>query len=137
MLTIPSRPRWLNLLTAFYAVFLFFALTPGESIALVTIFGWLLAGLLTTQVIFRYAGRSFAPRRWVPAGLAIGAFTGLTAACATAFLMILRSTLHESAYGDFSLPLILAIVIRIPAWSLAGVLLAAGGLLLIYPSTQK
>ncbi|HVO42628.1 MAG TPA: hypothetical protein VMT34_08395 [Aggregatilineales bacterium] len=132
MLTIPRRPRWLPAITVLYGVFLFFWLAPEDSLWLVAVLGWLLALIAALHLISRLAGRAFAPKHWIPGAIAAGALIGAGASFATTLLMLMKSALHQSAFSDYPLPLLVGIVERLPAWSLAGGLVGVGFVILRY-----
>jgi hypothetical protein len=102
---------------------LIFVWLPLEenSVTVVTLLGVGLSGLLVAHVAVRRAAHSHT-------GIATagyGALFGAGAALGTALLMFLKTASHAHPYPDFSPLLMLSMLERLPAWTLAG---ALGGL---------
>ncbi len=127
---IPPRPRWLSPLTLLYGVGVFIWLTPEESgLVVVSALGLFGALLMAVNWATRFSGRTF-PARWLPIAATIGGATiGAAADLLTVFLMFMKSSMHAHLFPDYPPALLLAMLERLPAWSLAGGLVGMGAYL--------
>lgn len=123
MAKIPPYPRLLSLITLLYGIFVFFWLSPEDSVWLVSVLGWGMSILLIVHGVFRFSGRIFPGRLWIAVGLALGGLSGVGAVACTVLLMLMKTSLHSHIYPDYPYPLMSGIVDRLPAWTLAGALL--------------
>jgi hypothetical protein len=55
--------------------------------------------------------------------LLLGMLCGAGATSATDLLMLIKTSLHSHIYPDYPLPLMTAMLTRLPAWSIAGALI--------------
>jgi len=139
MIVVPHRPRWLSPLSLLYGVILFIWLTPEDnSVITVTVLGVVGACVLAANFVTRSGGRKLP--RWA-ARLALllgGAGLGAGANAFTVALMFLKTSLHAHISPDYSPALLIAMLQRLPPWTLAGLLLGAALLLAIpVPSAKE
>lgn len=80
----------------------------------------------------RYAGREL-PRIWLPV---LGALVGIAAILCTAALMFFKSAWHNHIYPDFPPGMIGAMLVRLPAWGVAGGLIGVALSLLSLPKAR-
>lgn len=78
----------------------------------------------------RFGGKTVRRRTLCLIAAVLGAATGVGAALLTAFLMFFKNASHAHLYPDYPVEIIAAILQRTPAWALAGVLAALGGVLI-------
>lgn len=126
-LTLPPKPDAPPYTAVFYGVILLIWLTSeSKNILLTTLLGTGLAILIThLALIHRFGGQTLSFRRYFPLALGLGAWLGLFASLTTSLLMVIKNVQHSHLYPDFSGEVVLGIWQRIPAWSLAGLLIAA------------
>lgn len=76
----------------------------------------------------RFGGRVIPAWGIIPALALLGAVTGAASTLAAVMLMFLKTALHSHSYPDYPPGLMLAMLERLPAWALAGLLagIAAG-----------
>jgi hypothetical protein len=79
------------------------------------------AALLGLAGSWLWLGR---PQKTLPAKIVIGALVGGGAALWATLLMFFKTALHAHPVADYPLPLLLAMLARIPVWALAGGLFA-------------
>jgi hypothetical protein len=131
--TISPYPRLLTFLTLLFGAFVFVWLgTEEDSVWLVSLLGLGISLLATAHAIFRLSGRTFPPRVWIMAAVALGALIGAGAVAGTILLMLMKTSMHSHIFPDYSFPLISGIFERLPTWILAGALFGLASALLIY-----
>ena len=128
---LPTSPKRLPLITLLYGVSAFFWLSIEDTGWLVIVFGIGLALLVIAHGLFRLGGmgdRRLPAWMWLPVAAGIGALTGVSSIAATLLLMLIKISLHGHLYPDYTFPLMSGLAARLPAWTLAGLLigLAAG-----------
>ncbi len=132
MVTIPPHPRWLSLVTLLYGILLFLWLTPENGVWLAAGLGLGLSVLVAAHGAFRLAGRTFSAPHWLAGAVLLGVMVGGGGVIGTVLLMFLKSSLHNHVYPDYPLPMLLAMLERMPAWALAGALVGLAAGLLCY-----
>lgn len=86
---------------------------------------------LSLFVVSRCGGRPLS-RRWLPVvSVLLGALAGASSIAFTAALMFFKSAWHNHLYPDFPAQLILDLLSRLPAWTLAGLLIGLASSLLL------
>lgn len=122
MLLIPSAGRWLRSLWLIYGILVFVWLGPEDSLI------WRPVALGAAGVLLvalhagaQWQGERLLPARcWIPSAAVAGALFGGGTALGAAVLMFFKNALHAHIFPDYPLALILAVLERAPAWSLAG-----------------
>lgn len=128
---IPHYPRWLSLLTFIYGIAVFLWFTPEDTLWLALVFGLGGACLIAAHGIFRKLGGKEIGRKTQFFGLiGLGALTGGGTTFTTVGLLFLKGAIHSHLFPDYPLAFLLAIVERLPAWTLAGALIGLAAALL-------
>ncbi|MBX3081092.1 MAG: hypothetical protein KF716_05620 [Anaerolineae bacterium] len=134
-MSIPPYPRRLTLITVLFGIIVFVWLSPDEQGWLVIPLGIGMAALVAAHAVFRLGsrlGRRPIPVRWWRLGVvALGALIGAGSTLTTALLMLFKSGLHQHVFPDYPLIVILGILERAPAWSLAGALIGLAAVLIL------
>ena len=133
--SIPVYPRRLTLITVLFGIVVFVWLSPDEQGWLVIPLGIGMAALTAAHAVFRFGGRLQGrpiPIRWWRLGLiALGALIGAGSTVTTALLMLFKSALHQHVFPDYPLIVIVGILERAPAWSLAGALIGVAAVFIL------
>ena len=137
MLTIPRHPRWLSTVTLLYGIFTFVWMGAEDSVWLVTVLGLGLALLCAAHGVFRLKGHTFPLRLWIPATVGLGAAVGAGTALATMLFMVMKTSLHNHIYPDYSFPLISGIAGRLLTWTAAGALVGLALALVLYRESSS
>lgn len=95
----------------------------GTGFALLSVAGWLIG---------QYGGVSLAARLWMPGAVLVGALTGAGAALMTTLLMFFKTAQHSHVFPDYPLPMMLAMLQRLPVWGVAGALIGLGVVLIAW-----
>jgi len=120
-LTIPAYPKRLSLITLLFGIGVFLWLTPEDTVWLAALLGVGIALIGTAHAVFKFAsGRTFRARTWFPGLIGIGAASGAGAVVATIGLMLIKTSVHNHLYPDYSLGVMAAMAQRLGSWSLAG-----------------
>lgn len=131
-LHIPPYPKRLSLLTLLFGIIVFLWLTPEDSVWFVSVLGVVLSLILAAHGIFKWvAGRTFPARIWFPAAVALGAVVGAGAVLMTMLLMLMKTSVHNHLYPDYSIGVMDGILQRIMPWTLAGALAGLAGALFL------
>lgn len=124
MLTVPALVKRLRWIVIACGVALLLWLSREEnSVRSVTLFGLAISSLgLALWISDHFAGRRISTRLLPPFAALSGAALGLSTGIVTAGLMLLKSALHSHVLPDYPVALMVAILERIPAWTVAGAL---------------
>ena len=74
-------------------------------------------------ILYRFHGREFTLRTLFPLLILLGATLGALSTIATALLMFFKSSWHGHLYPDFPPEMILAMLTRMPYWTISGALI--------------
>ena len=137
MLEWPSRSWGLTLFTYLFCVVFFFWLgLEDRSLVVVTLLG---AGLTVVFVahglLRRFGGAALSVRKSSLLLCAGGLLAGGLAPLATAVLMAVKVSLHSHAVPDYTPEAVLAVVARLPVWTVAGLL--AGAALALWAYSRR
>jgi hypothetical protein len=111
-----------------YGIIVFLWMTPEDNNVLsVTVLGVVGTIIAAAHFAFRFSGRQVPHLAIIPFGGMIGG----GAAVVTAFLMFLKSAAHAHIFPDYPPLLILGMLERVPAWTLAGALVGLAAALII------
>jgi hypothetical protein len=91
----------------------------------------LATALILYQVFERFAGKELAMRFFFPLFIGFGALIGAASSIATFLLMFFKTAWHGHGFPDYPLELMRDMLFRLPAWALAGALIALSVTLLI------
>lgn len=128
---VPSYPRWLSLATLSYGIAAFIWLTPEDTLWVAVLLGLLGALLAVLHLTYhKFGGRRISERSRFLGMIALGAGIGGGAACVTAGLLFLKSSIHAHLFPDYPLAYLLAVLSRAPVWALAGALIGLAAALL-------
>ncbi len=131
-LAVPAYPKRLSLLTLVFGIVVFLWLTPEDSVWLVSVLGAGLALILAAHGLFKWsAGRVFPARVWFPGAVLLGAAVGAGATVMTMLLMLMKTSLHNHLYPDYSIGVMGGIVQRIIPWTAAGALVGLAAALIL------
>jgi hypothetical protein len=86
----------------------------GTGAALLFTLGWLLQ---------RIGGRELPVRLWFPGGIVLGGIIGAASSLMTTLLMFFKTGWHGHAFADYPPEMLLAMLQRLPVWTLAGLLI--------------
>lgn len=128
MLTLPyPSPRLrLALLGSGILVFIWLGLEDNSTLS-VAILGTLLSVLLSLMAIRTYGPRApLVPRIWLPGFILSGAIIGAGAVVFTVLLMFFKTAWHGHAFPDYPVPLMAAMLSRLPLWAVGGACMGAG-----------
>lgn len=81
-----------------------------------------------------FGGKTLTPAQSILTLALLGATSGLSASVWTALLMLFKNFRHAHIYPDYPLGMIGAILSRAPVWSLAGMLIGIGVVLMVMVS---
>jgi hypothetical protein len=131
--TIPRRTLWLRRNMIACAVAIFIWSTPEEDrLAFPALLGaWLAVSLLWRWLISRYSGRTLQGIHLIFSAALFGAASGAFASICAVLLMLFKDARHAHLFPDYPPPVLGAVLARLPAWSLAGMLAAVGAALLL------
>lgn len=137
--TIPPRTLWLRWNAIACAVAIFVWSTPEEDrlIFPALLGGWMAFSLLWRWVSNRYAGTTLQSTRLLIAAGMFGAATGALSSLCAVLLMLFKDARHAHLYPDYPPSILAAMLARLPAWSLAGALAAAGLAMLLSALRQR
>lgn len=79
----------------------------------------------------RFGGRTISRHSALFGLIALGTLTGAMSAPLTTVLMFLKNAFHAHVFPDYPLPILLAMLERLPAWTVAGALCGVAAALLI------
>ncbi len=136
MLTVPPYPQLLSRLTLVFGIFLFFWMSAEDSVWLVTVLGLGVSLLAAAHATFRFKGRTFRARYWIPTAMVLGALVGAGTVVVTVVLMLMKTSLHSHIYPDYPFPLISGIVERLVPWTVAGALVGLSVALIVYEASS-
>lgn len=127
-----------RLLTITFGALVFFWLSAEDNSTLpVVLFGTGMSLAVVFWWLTRYIPeKPLTVRIWLPGVILAGGITGAGAVLATVILMFFKTAWHSHLVPDYPVPMMLAMLARLPAWTLAGGLcgLAAG---LVYRALFK
>ena len=93
----------------------------------VAVLGTLLSVLSVLTAIRTYGPRTpLAPRLWLPGFVLSGALMGGGAIVITIILMFFKTAWHSHAFPDYPVPLMAAMLARLPLWIVGGACIGAG-----------
>lgn len=120
--SIPPLARHHQLAAILYGALLLFWLTPEDhTIWLVSLLGAGLSLLIVCLGLFYWwGGRSIPAQLWLPSTIIIGVLVGCGAVWTTVGLMIFKNAWHSHAYPDFANDILIGVLRRLIAWSVAG-----------------
>jgi hypothetical protein len=132
MIEIPRIRSGVRLLMLAYGALLLFWMSLEDQTTLpVVILGSGLALLMVVGVVLsRLGGVTLRMRQWLLLLPSAGAVAGALAAVMTACLMFFKTAWHAHPFPDYPPQMMLAMLERVPAWALAGLLVGVAGLLL-------
>lgn len=128
MLTLsPPSPRLrLALLGGGILAFIWLGLEDNSTLS-VAVLGALLSVLSSLTAIRSYGPRTpLEPRIWLPGFVLSGAIMGAGAVVFTVLLMFFKTAWHGHAFPDYPVPLMAAMLARLPLWALGGACIGAG-----------
>ncbi len=134
----PLLPRRADLIGIGYGTILFFWLTIEDqnafAPALLGAVGAILIGL--RWVLARLGGKMIPLSTALIGAVLWGALVGAGGTAAAAILMFFKTAWHAHIFPDYPLPMIAEMLVRSPAWALAGAL-AALAIILVRFESQK
>lgn len=136
---IPRAPLWLRLcLTAACIVAFFWLSVEDNHVWPVVLLGSSLTLLGSLQwALSRYGGHTVTSGRGF-LGLALfGGIVGAGSSLMTTLLMFFKTAWHSHLYPDYPVPMMTAMLSRMPVWGLAGVLLGLSLALVIWAFRQQ
>jgi hypothetical protein len=138
LLTLPHPGSRARLLTIGFGAVVFFWLSAEDNSALpVAIFGTGISVAIVFWWLSRnYGGKALDRRFWFPGLIFAGGITGAGAALSAVLLMFFKTAWHSHVFPDYPLPMMLAMLERLPAWTLAGALVGLA-VALIYTALAK
>jgi hypothetical protein len=130
----PARNRALTLLTyIFCGAFFLWIGFEDRSLVLVALLGASLPAIFLAHFLLRRFGGTALPVRKSMLLLGAGGLlAGTLAPLTTAVLMAVKVSLHAHPYPDYTPEAVVAVVARLPVWSLAGLLAGIGLALFVY-----
>jgi len=123
------------LLMGFGLILFFWMGLEDNGTLTVSILGAVLAtALICYQSLKRYGGaeQEFSPLHFFSLSLVFGAGLGAAASIATVLLMFFKTAWHGHEFPDYPPELMRDMLLRLPAWALAGGLIALGSALLFW-----
>src|SRR5690606_5341653 len=122
--------RW-NMIACAVAIFIWS--TPEEDRPLypALLGAWLAVSLVWRWMTGRYAGLNLKGSRLIAAAALFGVACGALSSICAVLLMLFKDARHAHLYPDYPPALLGAMLARLPAWSLAGMLAAIGTVLLL------
>ena len=124
-MTVPSTTLGWRLLSLMVGGLLFIWLTLEDTQLLPII----LLGLLATSIwvlnplMQRFAGQSISPTKFILAMALLGALIGAGTVILTTIMMFLKTAWHSHLFPDYPAPMMVAMLQRLPLWTVAGALL--------------
>lgn len=106
-------------------VLFFWTRIEDNDVLFVAAAGWGTSFLIALLWLLREP-RELSRRQFFLGGPLLGTAVGIGAALCTALLMLIKNGLHGHVFPDFPFGVILGILERAPAWSLAGALFGLG-----------
>jgi len=136
--TVPPLPPRFTLIALCFGGILFSWLSLEDSSVLpASLIGAGVAILMALRWVFvRFGGRTLAFSTALLGAILAGMVIGASAAVLTAALMLFKNGMHAHVFPDFPGGLILDMIVRAPAWAVAGALVGAGVALMINTSDQ-
>lgn len=133
MITIPHLPRRAVLIGLCYGgIILSWLSLEDNSVLPAVLIGISLSLLIALRWLFvRLGGKLIALNTALFGGIALGALIGAGAALATAALMLFKNGFHAHVFPDYPGGMIVEILLKTPAWTLAGGLCGLGVVLLM------
>jgi hypothetical protein len=128
MLTLsPPSPRLrLALLGGGIIAFIWLGFEDNSTLS-VAVLGALLSVLSLLMVIRTYGPHiPLASRIWIPGFILLGALMGAGAVLFTVILMFFKTAWHSHAFPDYPVPLMAAMLARLPLWTMGGGCIGAG-----------
>lgn len=128
MFTLPTPGSLARVVTVLYGVLVFIWLSPEDNpVWLAAALGLGLAGLIILWTAGKRLGsRPLTARQLALVGVLLGLLVGLGSSVTTGGLMFFKNALHAHIFPDFPPGLLLAMVSRAPAWTVAGGLAGLG-----------
>lgn len=128
MLTLrPPSPRLrLALLGAGILAFLWLGFEDNNTLSAAGL-GLLISVLSLLTAIRTYGPHTpLPPRLWQTASVLVGALMGGSAVIVTVGLMFFKTAWHSHAFPDYPVPLMIAMLARLPLWMIGGACIGAG-----------
>lgn len=131
--TIPCRTLWLRWNMIACAVVIFIWSTPEEDrpVFPALLGAWLAVSLLWRWLVSRYAGHTLQGIRLIFSAALFGAVSGALSSVCAVLLMLFKDARHAHLFPDYPPAILGAMLARLPAWSLGGMLAAIGSALLL------
>jgi len=125
-ITPPSPRLRMALLGAGILAFIWLGFEDNSTLS-VAVLGTLLSVLSSLMAIRTYGPRTpLAPRLWLPGFVLSGAIMGGGATVMTVILMFFKTAWHGHAFPDYPVPLMAAMLARLPLWMMGGACIGAG-----------
>jgi hypothetical protein len=121
-LTIPARTlamRW-NAIACALTIFVWSTPEDDRVAPAVALGMWLALTVMSSWVAGRFAGRTLRGARLGAALAVFGSVTGAAVSISTVLLMVFKDARHAHMYPDFPPTLLGGILLRLPAWTVAG-----------------
>lgn len=112
-------------------IFLWLSLEDNGTLTVSLLGAGLATALILYQVFERIGGKELSMRFFIPLFIGLGALIGAASSIATILLMFFKTAWHGHGFPDYPLELIRDILLRLPAWAIAGGLIALGVALLL------
>jgi hypothetical protein len=128
MLTLspPSSRLRLALLGGGIIAFIWLGFEDNSTLS-VAVLGTLLSVLSLLMAIRTYGPHTpLASRIWIPGVILSGALIGAGAVLFTVILMFFKTAWHSHAFPDYPVPLMAAMLARLPLWTIGGACIGAG-----------
>lgn len=132
-ITLPQLTLPLRLVLWAYGGLILFWLTLEENSVIGVTLLALGASLLSllVNVVRRWGGHRISAQTFVGLSCLAGALIGGGTSLGAALLMFFKTAWHSHVFPDYPVPLMLAMLERLPVWMIAGVLLGAAYSLLM------
>jgi hypothetical protein len=128
MFTIPT-PTYKNRLVviALGIIILVWSGLEDNQVFGVVILGWIIAIIsLMNVLVSRFGGQSYQTKTLIKLSPLVGGCIGASASIITALLMIFKTIRHSHVFPDYPPQMILAIIERLPIWTLSSGLIGLG-----------
>lgn len=137
--TLPHRTLWWRWNAIACAIAILVWSTPEEDrLIFPALLGvWLAVSIVWRTLTNRFAGQTLRGVRLIAAAALSGAASGALSSICAVLLMIFKDARHAHLYPEYPPVLLGAMLARLPAWTLAGLLLALGLILCLSTLRQR
>lgn len=132
-ISIPSSGYKMRLIALGWGILIFlWSSIEDNNVSGVTVLGWITSLIVVSfGLMSRFGGICISGKKSLMAGAGIGAIIGASASLSIAILMLFKDVRHAHIFPDYPPQMIVAILERLPIWTIGTACIALGLTLMI------